>query len=195
MASRSKYDELWVSLNWKIHLPTKETHPDFPLWQLGYSSQEVYDLFFPEHFRFLCNPSRPVVCGRFGLPQERPWRFEFVVAATEDGMEMAKPHMIKSVVCDSVCHASGESLRVSLCGRPCIFAPFRQPHLLQRLDAPVEFPEDCIEVFRSRPFRFSARSCNKWALGRVILCGDSAHVFPPCKGHAHSIRPEDETEF
>jgi hypothetical protein len=43
------------------------------------------------------------------------------------------------------------------------------------------YPEDCIEVLRSRPFSFSARSCNKWALGRVILLGDAAHVFPPCK--------------
>lgn len=44
----------------------------------------------------------------------------------------------------------------------------------------VQFPEDCIEVLRSRPFKFSARSCNKWAIGRVILAGDAAHVFPPC---------------
>lgn len=46
----------------------------------------------------------------------------------------------------------------------------------------VAFPKDCIELLRSSPFTFSARSCNKWALGRVILCGDSAHVFPPFGG-------------
>jgi hypothetical protein len=45
----------------------------------------------------------------------------------------------------------------------------------------VAYPADCIETIRAGPFLFSARSCNKWALGRVILCGDSAHVFPPCK--------------
>lgn len=50
------------------------------------------------------------------------------------------------------------------------------------LSAPVAYPVDCIETIRSRPFHFSARSCNKWALGRVILCGDSAHVFPPFGG-------------
>ncbi|KAI4121175.1 MAG: hypothetical protein LQ338_006523 [Usnochroma carphineum] len=46
----------------------------------------------------------------------------------------------------------------------------------------VQYPSDCIEVLRCRPFTFSARSCNKWALKRVILCGDSAHVFPPFGG-------------
>lgn len=50
-----------------------------------------------------------------------------------------------------------------------------------RLPSAVQFPEDCIRVLRSRPFRFSARSCNKWSHGRVALCGDSAHVFPPCR--------------
>lgn len=49
-----------------------------------------------------------------------------------------------------------------------------------RLDTDVEYPNDCINVLRSRPFRFAARKCNKWAMGRVILCGDAAHVFPPC---------------
>lgn len=50
------------------------------------------------------------------------------------------------------------------------------------LQKAVKFPEDCIEVLRSRPFSFQARSCNKWALGRVILAGDAAHVFPPFGG-------------
>lgn len=50
------------------------------------------------------------------------------------------------------------------------------------LQQAVRFPEDCIEVLRSRPFSFQARSCNKWALGRVILAGDAAHVFPPFGG-------------
>jgi 2-polyprenyl-6-methoxyphenol hydroxylase-like FAD-dependent oxidoreductase len=48
-------------------------------------------------------------------------------------------------------------------------------------DLEIHFPWDCIEILRSRPFTFSARSCNKWAVGRVILVGDAAHVFPPCE--------------
>ena len=50
------------------------------------------------------------------------------------------------------------------------------------LDESVQYPEDCITVLRSRPFYFSARSCNNWALGRVIVAGDAAHVFPPFGG-------------
>jgi 2-polyprenyl-6-methoxyphenol hydroxylase-like FAD-dependent oxidoreductase len=49
------------------------------------------------------------------------------------------------------------------------------------LEDEVVFPEDCIKTLRARPFRFAARSCNKWSDGRVIICGDAAHVFPPCK--------------
>lgn len=49
-----------------------------------------------------------------------------------------------------------------------------------RLSQDVRFPEDCIHILRSRPFRFAARSCNEWFRDRVALCGDAAHVFPPC---------------
>ncbi|KAK5789894.1 hypothetical protein VI817_009017 [Penicillium citrinum] len=155
---QTRYSETWVALNWKLHLPTKESHPSFPLWDLGYSSEEVYDLFFPADFRFLCNAKRPAVCGRFGLPEDRLWRFEFVIAAGEDGTEMSQRDKVRQVVGPYITH----------------------PGSRYGLSEDVMFPEDCIEVLRSRPFGFSARSCNKWNLGRTILCGDAAHVFPPC---------------
>jgi 2-polyprenyl-6-methoxyphenol hydroxylase-like FAD-dependent oxidoreductase len=155
-----KYQETWVALNWKITLPTPETHPNFPLWERGYTPEQVYDLFFPEQFRFLCNPQRPAVCGRFGLQSDRLWRFEFVVCKHEDPTEMSSPAKIKSVVFPYITHA-GKRYGVS---------------------EDVQFPEDCIKVLRCRPFGFAARSCNKWALGRVVLCGDAAHVFPPFGG-------------
>ncbi|KAJ5297576.1 monooxygenase [Penicillium antarcticum] len=159
-AGKSRYEETWVALNWKMRLPTKETHPSFPLWDLGYTPEDVYDFFFPADFRFLCNPDRPAVCGRFGRPEDRLWRFEFVITADENGTEMAAWEKIKEVVFPYLTHAGS----------------------CYGLIEDVQFPEDCIEVLRSRPFRFSARSCNKWALGRVILCGDAAHVFPPFGG-------------
>lgn len=96
--NRTKYQESWVALNWKISLPTPKSHPHFPLWKLGYSPSQVYDKFFPRDFSFLCNPQRPAVCGRFGLESDRLWRFEFVVTAGEDDMEMSKPEMIEKVV-------------------------------------------------------------------------------------------------
>lgn len=156
----TNYEETWVALNWKITLPTEKSHPEFPLWRLGYTSIEVYNLFFPAEFRFLCNPERPAVCGRFGLPEDRLWRFEFVVRPGEDGTEMATPAAFQKIIFPYITH----------------------PGHRYGLHAPIMFPEDCIEVLRSRPFSFQARSCNKWALGRVILAGDAAHVFPPFGG-------------
>lgn len=157
---RSSYEETWVALNWHITLPTEKTHPDFPLWRLGYSPEDVYDLFFPKEFRFLCNPKRPSVCGRFGLPADRLWRFEFVVQKDEDGDRMASPEETSKIIYPYITHAGSR----------------------YGLSQSVRFPEDCIKTLRSRPFSFVARSCNKWSLGRVILAGDAAHVFPPFGG-------------
>lgn len=102
---RSFYDETWVALNWEISLPTKKTHPKFPLWKLGYTPEQVYDLFFPENFRFICSPERPAVCGRFGLPSDRLWRFEFVVCAGEDGDQMSRSESIRKVVFPYITHS------------------------------------------------------------------------------------------
>ncbi|PNP47870.1 hypothetical protein TGAMA5MH_00922 [Trichoderma gamsii] len=155
------YEEDWVALNWKISLPTPETHPEFPLWEKGYTPQQVYDEFFPTDFRFMCNHVRPAVCGRFGLDSDRLWRFEFVVRPGEDPVEMAKPDQIAEVVYPYITHPGSR-------------------YGLQTKQ--IVYPLDCVDVLRCRPFRFSARSCNKWSLGRVVLCGDAAHVFPPFGG-------------
>lgn len=156
----TSYEETWVALNWQISLPTEKTHPDFPLWRLGYSPQEVYELFFPQEFRFLCNSNRPAVCGRFGLPEDRLWRFEFVVRKGEDGNRMATLEETSKVIYPYITHPGSR---------------YGLPHA-------VRFPDNCITTLRSRPFSFSARSCNKWALGRVAIAGDAAHVFPPFGG-------------
>ena len=154
---RSSYEETWVALNWEITIPTEKTHPNFPLWRLGYTPEQVHDLFFPKQFRFLCNPKRPSVCGRFGLKTDRLWRFEFVVLPGEDGHKMASLEEIRKIIYPYITH----------------------PGKRYGLEYPVRFPEDCIKTLRSRPFSFVARSCNLWSLGRTILCGDAAHVFPP----------------
>ncbi|KAM5527617.1 putative monooxygenase [Fusarium oxysporum f. sp. phaseoli] len=155
------YEQDWVALNWRISLPTPRTHPDFPLWEKGYTPQQIYDAFFPTDFRFLCNPVRAAVCGRFGLNSDRLWRFEFVVLAGENPTEMAKEDQVAAVVYPYITHP-GSRYDINT--------------------KSITYPLDCIEVLRCRPFRFSARSCNKWSLGRVVLCGDAAHVFPPFGG-------------
>ncbi|PUU76259.1 putative monooxygenase [Tuber borchii] len=159
-SDKFRYNAVWVALNWHILLPTPETHPDFPLWKLGFTPQEVYDAFFPVHFRFICNPDRPSVCGRFGLSKDRLWRFEFIVKEGEDGVKMAEWKNVWKIVGPYLKHGGKR----------------------YGLDGDVCFPQDCIKVLRSRPFSFAARSCNKWSVGRVILCGDAAHVFPPFGG-------------
>ncbi|KAI1612263.1 putative monooxygenase [Exophiala viscosa] len=157
-----EYQETWVAVNYHMDLPTPETHPDFPLWKLNHTPEDVYDAFFPTGFRFIGNPDRPSVCGTFGPRKERLWRFEFVVDVDkgEDPNEMATYEKMSEV----------------------IFPYLTHPGQRYGLNAAVQYPTDCMHLLRSRPFSFSARSCNKWSVGRVLLCGDSAHVMPPFGG-------------
>lgn len=159
-ASQTPYDETWVALNWKLKLPSPVTHPDFPLWKKGFDPEQVYEAFFPKDFRFLCNPNRPAICSRVGLDEDRLWRFEFVILPGEDGEIMSSPEKMRQIVFPYITH----------------------PGSRYGLDDDIQYPDDCIKVLRSRPFNFSAKSCNKWAQDRVILCGDAAHVFPPFGG-------------
>ncbi|KIW97245.1 uncharacterized protein Z519_02637 [Cladophialophora bantiana CBS 173.52] len=155
-----EYQETWVAMNWHMDLPTPETHPNFPLWKLNYTPEQVYDKFFPPGFRFIGNPDRPSVCGSFGLRSERLWRFEFVVDKGEDPQEMAAWERTSQIVLPYLTHPGAD----------------------YGLKDAVQYPVDCIHVLRSRPFTFAARSCNKWAVERVIVCGDAAHVMPPFGG-------------
>ncbi|KIW76003.1 hypothetical protein Z517_10748 [Fonsecaea pedrosoi CBS 271.37] len=155
-----EYQETWVAMNWHMDLPTPETHPGFPLWKLNYSPEQVYDKFFPPNFRFIGNPERPSVCGSFGPRSDRLWRFEFVVDQGEDPQEMATWEKTSEIVLPYLTHPGAD----------------------YGLKDAVQYPLDCIHVLRSRPFTFAARSCNKWTVGRLILCGDAAHVMPPFGG-------------
>jgi 2-polyprenyl-6-methoxyphenol hydroxylase-like FAD-dependent oxidoreductase len=156
--SGGEYDETWVAMNWHIRPPTRETHPDFPLWKLNYTPEDVYNAFFPRHFTFHCHPERPIVGGRFGLVEDRMWRFEYPVESTEDATQMSTQEEVEKVIYPYITH-SGQKYGLD-------------PALK------IVFPKDCIDVARCRPFNFSARSCNKWAAGRVMVAGDAAHVFP-----------------
>ncbi|KAE9376323.1 FAD/NAD(P)-binding domain-containing protein [Stipitochalara longipes BDJ] len=155
------YNETWVAMNLKLTPPTTETHPNFPLWKLGYTPDQVYDLFFPPNFRFICNAERPAVCGRFGPAGDRLWRLEFVVQKGENAMFMSSDAKTMEILIPYLTHPGSK---------------YSIP------DLRVQFPSDCINVLRSRPFAFSARRCNKFAVGRVLLAGDAAHVFPPFGG-------------
>jgi hypothetical protein len=103
---RYEYKETWVAVNYHMDLPTKESHPDFPLWKLDYTPQQVYDAFFPKGFRFIGNPDRPSVCGTFGIRTERLWRFEFVVDVNqgEDPQDMASYEKASAVIFPYLTH-------------------------------------------------------------------------------------------
>jgi hypothetical protein len=122
----------WVAINWKLTLPTPETHPTFPLWKKDYTPEQVYDLFFPFDFRFICNIHRPSVCGRFGIPSRRLWRFEYIINEGEDPWKMAEPEIMKKIIYPYMTHKGKK----------------------YGLDEDVMFPEDCITVLRARPFKY-----------------------------------------
>lgn len=102
--NRFRYEAIWVALNWKLTLPTPKSHPDFPLWSQGYSPEDVYNLFFPRDFNFICDPTRPSVCGRFGRNEDRLWRFEFVVKDHEDGQKMASEEETRKIIMPYLTH-------------------------------------------------------------------------------------------
>ena len=106
--NRFFYEENWVALNWRITPPTEKTHPKFPLWRQGYSPEDVYDLYFPQGFRFVCDPDRPAVCGRFGNGAERLYRFEFVVKKDEDPWQMATREKTAGIWLPYLTHAGSK---------------------------------------------------------------------------------------
>ena len=156
-----KYTETWVAANLKIHLPTPETHPEFPLWKLGFTPEDVYDLFWPSGWHFCSPPGKATACGRFGPIKDRFWRHEFAEPDWDDSKDsetLLWEHLLPML-----------TRRVDANGR-----------ILQGGD--VRFPRDCIEIRRCRPFTFCQKVVNKWFYKRTILIGDAAHVFPPFGG-------------
>ncbi|KAM3515007.1 hypothetical protein MY11210_001366 [Beauveria gryllotalpidicola] len=155
------YDGTSIASNLYISLPTPESHPKFQLWALGYTSEQVYDLFWPKGWHFCCPPGKPTAGGRFGPHSERLWRHEFRLDAevSEQEAEAALwEHIIPMVTLQGDRHRQVQ---------------FREP---------VQYPRDCIQVLRCRPYRFTHRVVNRWFDKRTILIGDAAHVFPPFAG-------------
>ncbi|KAF4335814.1 3-(3-hydroxy-phenyl)propionate 3-hydroxycinnamic acid hydroxylase [Fusarium beomiforme] len=155
------YSGTWIAANLKMRLPIPETHPDFPLWKLGYSPQEVYDLYWPAGWHFCTPPVKATACGRFGPYEERLWRHEFCQAEADikdNSEELFWEHITPMIT------LQGDSSRK------------------HKFDEPVQYPRDCIEILRCRPFHFVHKVVDRWFHGRTILIGDAAHVFPPFAG-------------
>jgi 2-polyprenyl-6-methoxyphenol hydroxylase-like FAD-dependent oxidoreductase len=125
-----RYEGTWVAANLHITLPTKETHPDFPAWELGMSPNEVYDLFWPKGWHFCSPPGKPTATGRFGPHEQRFWRHEFREDDWDDKMMDAEQSLWEHLT-PMISRQSDDN------GRPF-------PEL-------AIFPRDCIEV--STPVR------------------------------------------
>ncbi|GAW15340.1 hypothetical protein ANO14919_047490 [Xylariales sp. No.14919] len=159
--STYKYDGIWVAANLAISLPTPDTHPDFPLWNLGYTPDEVYDLFWPSGFHFGSPPGKPLAAGRFGPKEARLWRHELAQNDWDDTMdaeELLWEHLIPMIT-----RKRDKRGRAFPAGE-------------------VTYPRDCVEIRRCQPFHFTHKVVNKWFDDRTILIGDAAHVFPPFGG-------------
>ena len=164
-----RYEGLWIATNLRLKVPTCETHPDFPLWKLGYVPKQVYNLFWPFGFHFASPPGKPTASGRFGPYHERLWRHEFAQHDWHDGMdpEALLWEHLTPMITRSGGHSPFKDDKNKYLSWPC---------------GPVAYPLDCIEVTRCRPFRFAHKVVNRWFEERTILIGDAAHVFPPFGG-------------
>ncbi|KAI8281956.1 3-(3-hydroxy-phenyl)propionate/3-hydroxycinnamic acid hydroxylase [Colletotrichum sp. SAR 10_98] len=155
------YEGVWVAANLKMTVPTPQTHPNFPLWKYGYTPDEVYELFWPVGWHFCSPPGRPTATGRFGPHADRTWRHEFRV--DEFGGPIYPEELFWEHISQSI------TLRED---------PVRGHHF----DEAIEYPRDCIEILRCRPFKFVHKCVNRWYDKRTLLIGDAAHVFPPFAG-------------
>ncbi|SPO07711.1 related to monooxygenase [Cephalotrichum gorgonifer] len=155
------YVGTWVAANLHITTPTPKSHPEFPLWKLGYTPEQVHDLFWPSGFHFCNYSERPAVSGRFGPPGSGFWRHEYSVEPTDST--------------DNV-----ESQFWDLFGSWLVIPGHKLSRALKK--TAVEFPRDCIKLLRCRPFTFAVKVVNEWYCRKTILIGDAAHVFPPFGG-------------
>ncbi|KAH7126058.1 hypothetical protein EDB81DRAFT_910869 [Dactylonectria macrodidyma] len=155
-----RYNGTWIAANLKISLPTAETHPQFLLWKLGYSPDEIYDLFWPEGWHFCSPPGKATASGRFGPHSDRTWRHELCQEVWDESMDA------EALFWDHI--------------TPMITR--RHDEKGRNFSEAVVFPRDCIKILRCRPFKFTHKVVNRWFHKRTILIGDAAHVFPPFAG-------------
>ncbi|OAL52136.1 FAD/NAD(P)-binding domain-containing protein [Pyrenochaeta sp. DS3sAY3a] len=166
-----QYEATWIAANLYITLPTPTSHPDFPLWKLGYHPEELWNIFWPPGFHFCRHPLMPVATGRFGPENEKHWRFEYELP----------PNFLPP---DLEQHLDEQM-------RPHLTLPgsrFSRNGITTK--KPVIFPKDCVQILRLGPANFSQKVVNRWFHNNVMLIGDAAHVFPPfgAQGIANGIR-------
>lgn len=156
------YDGTSIAANLHLTVPTPASHPDFALWALGYTPQQVYDLFWPKGWHFCCPPGKPTAGGRFGPHAERLWRHEFRSDNDDVADDAVEPMFWEHIL-------------------PMVTLQ-QDRHRGVAFDKAVQYPRDCIQLLRCRPYHCTHRVVNRWFDKRTVLIGDAAHVFPPFAG-------------
>ncbi|KAJ5467404.1 MonooxygenaseFAD-binding [Penicillium sp. IBT 31633x] len=155
------YVGTWIAINLDVDLPTPKTHPDFPLWKLGYTPKQVHSVFWPKGFHFCNDSRRPAVSGRFGPKGARFWRHEYSIGNEEEPEDPEQDFWNQF---GPWMNLPGAQFSSALKGTT------------------VSYPRECIKVLRCRPFRFATKVVNRWYCRQTMLIGDAAHVFPPFGG-------------
>lgn len=111
------YSQVFVGANWQVWTPTPHSHPDFPLWKLGYSPEEVVQAFFPFNMKLMCNPERQCVASRICTKNENPfvYRTEFSTKPGEDPQQLSTPETIAKFTKPYMTH-SGSRYGCVKCG-------------------------------------------------------------------------------
>ncbi|WP_280355524.1 bifunctional 3-(3-hydroxy-phenyl)propionate/3-hydroxycinnamic acid hydroxylase [Nocardia otitidiscaviarum] len=68
------------------------------------------------------------------------------------------------------------------------------PQAARRVIAEVANP-DTAEILRHLIYTFRAKSAERWRVGRVLLCGDAAHLMPPMIGQGLNSGIRDVTNL
>jgi 2-polyprenyl-6-methoxyphenol hydroxylase-like FAD-dependent oxidoreductase len=167
LSGKYLYERTWIIANLRLTLPTPETHPDFPLWSIGLTPKQVYDLFWPKDWHFCSPPGPPTACGRIGRYDDFLWRHEIAPERIDNDPQMIIMGHILSIVTRTIDEAGN------------------------KFPGPVTYPEDCIEILRCEAVNFVQKTVNKWFHNRTILVGDAAHVFPPFAGQGITCGAQD----
>jgi hypothetical protein len=96
----SSDEGIWIGISWHVRMPTPESHPDFPLWKLGYTPEQIYDAFIPIDMIVNANRPRQSIACRIGVPKDPDslWRTEFETLPHEDPEKMIEIDRIKEAI-------------------------------------------------------------------------------------------------
>lgn len=161
-----RYPEAWVTVSAIVNSPPKDFilfHPPYNL-----SADNVYALFFPPEFRFICDPARPSISSRVGPPKDRQYRWEWMVMPGDHRLasSLGKDH-------------GGTRDEASI----EVVKEIMRRHGMLRTQLSngvvVEYPWESLDIVRNQVYRFDMRIAKEWRFGRLFLAGDSAHTMPP----------------